>query len=305
MTAKRTRNLSASVAARLLERAKRTGEDYQALLTAFFCERFLYRLGLSGVRRRFVLKGAMLLRVWSDQPYRATRDLDLLRHGDGTAAAIRADIEAICTTAVEPDGVEFDPGSIRLEAIRPEDEYVGTRVRLIATCGTVRLTFQVDVGVGDPVWPPPQVHAYPVLLDFPAPKVLAYSPESVIAEKFEAVVVLGDRNSRIKDFFDLHHLAGRFEFDGPTLVDAIRRTFEWRHTPLPTQEPAGFTAEYWTNPARVPQIRAFARRAGFEVGPNPGESILGLLRAFLLPILDDLRRGTSTSRKWRPSGPWR
>ncbi len=305
MTPKRIRNLSASVAARLLERAKRTGEDYQALLTAFFCERFLYRLGVSSVRSRFVLKGAMLLRVWSDQPYRATRDLDLLRQGGGGAEAIRADIETICNAAVEPDGVEFDAGSIRIEAIRPEDEYVGTRVTLIASCGTVRLTFQVDVGVGDPVWPPPQVRAYPALLEFPAPAVLAYSPESVIAEKLEAVVVLGHRNSRIKDFFDLHHLASRFEFDGATLAGAIRRTFERRQTPLPTEEPVGLTAEYWTNPARAPQIRAFARRAGLDVGPNPGESILSVLRTFLLPVLEDLRRGTPTSRKWRAGGPWR
>lgn len=127
----------------------------------------------------------------------------------------------------------------------------------------------------------------------------------MIAEKLEAVVVLGDRNSRIKDFFDLHHLASRFEFDGATLAGAIRRTFDRRQTPLPTEEPVGLTAEYWTNPARAPQIRAFARRAGFDVGPNPGERILGVLRAFLLPVLEDLRRGTPTGRKWPPGGPWR
>jgi len=144
---------------------------------------------------------------------RATRDLDLLRKGDGSFTAIRTDIETICSTQVESDAVIFDPGALRIEAIRAEDEYAGTRVHLPARCGTALLTLQIDMGRGDSVWPPPQPCAYPALLDFPSPTILAYPPEAVIAEKLEAIVVLGDRNSRIKDFFDLHHLANRFELD--------------------------------------------------------------------------------------------
>lgn len=214
------RNLPASVAARLLNRAKRTGDDYQILLTSFCCERFLYRLGISDARNRFVLKGAMLLRVWSDRPYRATRDLDLLRQGDGSFGAIRADIEVICCVEVEPDAVKFDLAALRIEAIRAEDEHAGTRVIVPAHCGSARLRLQIDMGLGDSVWPPPRSCTYPTLLDFPPPKVLAYPPEAVIAEKLEALVVLGDRNSRIKDFFDLHDLAGRFTFDRATLAEA-------------------------------------------------------------------------------------
>jgi predicted nucleotidyltransferase component of viral defense system len=123
-------NLGASVTARLLNLAKQTGDDYQKLLTNYCFERFLYRLGASGVRDRFVLKGAMLMRLWSAQPYRATRDLDLLRRGDGSFEAIREDIQSICATPVEPDAVEFDSKSIRIEAIRAEDEYAGTRTTL-------------------------------------------------------------------------------------------------------------------------------------------------------------------------------
>lgn len=120
------RNLAASVAARLLEKARRTGDDYQLILGAYFCERFLYRLSQSPVSARFVLKGAMLLRLWADRPYRATRDLDLLRRGEADLGPIRDDIETICRTEVVPDGAAFDPRSIRLEAIRREDEYAGT-----------------------------------------------------------------------------------------------------------------------------------------------------------------------------------
>jgi predicted nucleotidyltransferase component of viral defense system len=305
MSAKDIKNLPASVLARLLTLAEKTGDNYQFLLAQFASERFLYRLGSSALRDRFVLKGAMLLRVWSANPYRATRDLDLLRRGEVGVEAIRADIEAICATKVGADGIEFDGKSIRLEAIRPEDEYAGTRVTLMARSGSARIPLQVDIGVADALWPPAQSHIYPNLLDFPPPEVLTYAPESVIAEKLEAIVALGDRNSRIKDYFDLRYLANRFEFEGAILTESIRRTFQRRRTVIPKEDPFGLTAEYWDNPARIPQIRAFTRRANLEVGPDAGKEILGILRPFLLPILENLREGVKTAGTWPPGGPWR
>jgi len=300
-----TRNLGASVAARLLHRAKQSGDVYQTLLTSFCFERFLYRLGVSDTRERFVLKGAMLLRLWSDQPYRATRDLDLLRKGDGSFEAIRSDVQEICTAQVEPDGVVFDPASIRIEAIRAEDEYSGTRATLLAHCGTARLTLQIDLGVGDSVWPAPRTCVYPALLDFPSPQVLAYPREAVVAEKLEAMVVLGDRNSRIKDFFDLHYLASHFDFDRPTLSEAIRRTFLRRRTPIPKQEPIGLTPAYWENPSRPAQVHAFVRRAGLTATIELGSGeIVRLLDLFLLPVLDDLRHGAMSEGTWLAGGPW-
>ncbi|MGH7558899.1 MAG: nucleotidyl transferase AbiEii/AbiGii toxin family protein [Gemmatimonadota bacterium] len=299
------RNIAASVAARLLNEARRTGDDYQTLLTAYAFERFLYRLGLCELRDRFVLKGAMLLRLWSDNPYRATRDLDLLRTGDGSFDAIRADLRTICTVPVDPDGIAFEVDSIRVEAIRAEDEFAGTRATLLARCGSARLSLQVDMGLGDAVWPPPQPIVYPSLLDFPAPEVLAYPREAVVAEKLEALVVLGDRNSRIKDFFDLHHLANHFAFDRGTLADAVRRTFARRATPIPAEAPIGLTRAYWENPSRPAQVRAFARRSGLEIPEDPGHELADLVGAFLLPILDDLRRGAEETGSWAAGGPWR
>jgi hypothetical protein len=297
-------DLGASIAARLLKRAKETGDDHQTLLTSYCLERFLYRLGASDRRDRFVLKGAMLLRLWSDRPYRATRDLDLLRRGDGTGEAIREDIRAIIATTVPPDAVIFDGDRIEVEAIRPEDEYAGTRATLLARCGKARLTLQIDLGFGDAVWPSPQTCTYPSLLDFPAPDVLAYPREAVVAEKLEAMVVLGDRNSRIKDFFDLHYLATRFEFDRATLSEAVRRTFERRRTPIPAEDPIGLTPAYWENPSRPAQVRAFTRRARIDVPDMPSGEFLGLMQAFLSPVLEDLRRGSGEGT-WRPGGPWR
>ena len=298
-------NLAASVAARLLDRARQTGDEYQALLTSFCFERFLYRLDCSELRERFVLKGAMLLRLWTDQPYRATRDLDLLRKGDGSFAAIHSDLRAICAVAVPADAVEFDADAVRIDVIRAEDEYAGTRAILPARCGPARLSLQIDMGLGDSVWPAPMRWTYPALLEFPAPKVLAYPREAVVAEKLEALVVLGDRNSRIKDFFDLHHLAGHFEFDRATLREAVRRTFERRRTPVPLEAPIGLTPSYWENPSRPAQVRAFARRAGVDLPDDPGQEFTRLLGAFLLPIVEDLRRDEPRSGTWIPGGPWR
>ena len=298
------RNLAASVATRLLDRARRTGGDYQTLLTSFCHERFLHHLGVSSARDRFVLKGAMLLRLWANQPYRATRDLDLLRRGDPSREAIQADVAAICGARVPPDGVAFVPAALVIEVIRPEDEYAGVRVILPAQCGSARLRLQIDMGLADAVWPPPRRSEIPALLDFPPPKILTYPPEAVIAEKLEAIVVLGNRNSRIKDFFDLHCLAMRFEFDRATPVEAVRRTFLRRCTPIPAEEPIGLTPFYWENSSRPAQVRAFARRAGLALDSDRMEEVPRVLRHFLLPILDDLRREQPLEGRWLPGGPW-
>lgn len=298
-------DLAASVAVRLLNRAKRFGDDYQTVLTSYCLERFLYRLGVSKLRDRFVLKGAMLLRLWSDQPYRATLDLDLLRQGDGASDTIRDDLQTILAAAVPPDAVEFDGERIGLEPIRAEDEYAGTRATVRARCGKARLSLQIDVGIADAVWPAPESCRYPTLLDSPSPEVLAYPREAVVAEKLEAIVVLGDRNSRIKDFFDLHYLASHFTFDRITLTEAVRRTFARRRTPVPEERPIGLTREYWNNPSRPAQIRAFARRARIEAPEGFAEECASLLEGFLWPVLKDLRSERLPPRVWIPGGPWR
>jgi Nucleotidyl transferase AbiEii toxin, Type IV TA system len=301
---KASANLAASIARRLLNQANETGDDYQTLLTSFCLERFLYRLGVSDRRDRFVLKGAMLLRLWSDRPYRATRDLDLLRRGDGAFDAVREDLRVIAATQVPPDAVSFDTDGISIEAIRAEDEYAGTRATMAARCGKARLMLQVDMGLGDAVWPAPLVCTYPTLLDFPAPHLLAYPREAVVAEKFEAMVTLGDRNSRIKDFFDLHHLASRFQFDRATLAEAVRRTFARRSTPIPQEAPIALTRDYWQNPSRPAQMRAFARRAHIVVPDGFAEECARVLHAFLSPVLSDLRTERRPVGLWSQGGPW-
>ena len=256
------------------------------------------------MRERFVLKGALLLRLWSDQPYRATRDLDLLRRADGSADAIRDDLLEVLSTDVPDDGIEFDAASLRLEPIRAESAYVGSRVTLQARCGKHRIPLQVDLGVGDAVWPTPELGHYPTLLDAPSPEIYVYARETVVAEKLEALVVLGDRNSRIKDFFDLHMLASTHEFDRSLLGEAVRRTFERRRTPIPAEPPIGLTPAYWENPSRPAQVTAFARRAGIDVPDVATGGMQNLLSAFLLPILEDARTDGVRAGHWKPGGPW-
>jgi len=298
-------NLGASVSTRLLNQARKTGADYQTLLTSYCLERFLYRLGASDLRERFVLKGAMLLRLWADQPYRATRDLDLLRRGDAEFNAVRADLRAILAAPAPPDAVSFDGDKIEVDAIRAEDEYAGVRAMIPAQVGRARLVLQIDMGVGDVVSPAPALCAFPTLLDFPAPRILAYPKEAVIAEKFEAMIVLGERNSRIKDFFDIYYLAGHFEFDREILGHALRQTFARRGTPVPSELPIALTAAYWENATRPAQIRAFSRRTGVEVPDDFSAACSRRLSQFLIPLLEDLRRSTSQPGTWSPGGPWR
>lgn len=297
-------NISESVRQRLLNHARRQGEDFQVTLNNYFLERFLYRLSRSEVHDRFVLKGALLLRLWSEHPYRATLDLDLLRRGGGEREAVAQDMRAICAMAVEPDGVEFDTRDLTLEPIREDQEYAGLRANFTAKLGGARIRLQVDIGIGDAIWPAPREQAYPTMLEFPAPRLLTYSRAAVVAEKFEAMVVLGARNSRIKDFFDIHYLAVHFPFDGVELAEAIRRTFDRRKTPIPDEVPVGLTDEYWRQAGRDAQLRAFARRSRMDATSQMVGEIAPTLRKFLQPPWEALRNKELFVRHWPAGGPW-
>ncbi|MGH8621452.1 MAG: nucleotidyl transferase AbiEii/AbiGii toxin family protein [Burkholderiales bacterium] len=305
MSAARTKNLAASILQRLLNHAQRAGEEFQVTLNNFLLERFLYRLGRSPAKTRFVLKGAHLFRVWADIPYRATLDLDLLRRGASNQQAIATDIRAICSVSAPEDAIEFDTSDLTVEEIRAEDEYSGVRVRCTGLLGNTRTRLQIDIGTADATWPDPEMTSYPTLLALPAPTVLAYHPATVVAEKLEALVVLGLTNSRIKDYFDLQHMAANFQFDGETLVRAINATFERRKTLFPEAVPEGLTDAYWEYQGREAHLRAFARRARVSADVPKARALLPLLRQFLLSPIAAARARQSFGMDWKPGGPWR
>ena len=293
-----TRNVGASVRARLLTRARTEKTDYQILLTRYALERLLYRLSISAHRDRFVLKGALLFVTWLHDPFRPTRDLDLLGYGANDVEAIAETFRSICSTPVPDDGVAFDINGLTAAAIREDLEYGGVRVQTNSVIDGARIPIQVDIGFGDIVTPGPVEIDYPVLLDFPSPHLRAYPIEAVIAEKFQAIVQLGIANSRLKDFYDLWLISQTFELDGATLSAAVQRTFERRQTPMPTDVPMGLTrlyAEEWDV-----RWKAFLNREHMNAAPIDLGQVLDDLRRFLVPLMTL----SNSDAYWPSRGPW-
>jgi predicted nucleotidyltransferase component of viral defense system len=297
-------NIAASVRQRLLRLAKERGDDFQTLLIRYANERLLYRLSKSAHGSRFVLKGAALFTLWTGAPHRATRDVDLLGFGDPSEDHVQSIFVEALTLDVQDDGVTFDADSLAVGPIREDQDYGGVRITLTANVTTAKLRLQVDIGFGDAVTPEAAVVDFPALLEFPAPRLLAYPRETVVAEKVEAMVQLGLANSRMKDFYDLVVLSRMFPFDGELLVRAIRATFERRGTPLPHGLPVALTAEFAEDVTKNTQWTAFVRKAG---GDDLG-SLWVVVRAVAAFVERPLRAAgaRATFREvWPPSGPWR
>jgi len=253
-------NLSASVLARLLALAKLRGDDYNLLLNRFAMERLLARISTSAHAGRFLLKGALLFALWYDTPHRPTRDADLLGFGPDDEENLIETFREVAAIDLG-DGIVFAPDSVKADPIREDNTYGGTRITLLGRIGSARCALQVDVGFGDAVTPEPQTVVYPALLkDFQPPKLRAYPVYTVIAEKYQAMVMLGQANSRMKDFFDLAVIARRTELDGATLARAIAATFERRQTPLPSARPLALTEQFSQDPAKVRQWQAFLKK---------------------------------------------
>jgi predicted nucleotidyltransferase component of viral defense system len=275
----RPRNIGASVRQRLLNLAHARGQPMELLLTRYALERLLHRLSLSPHHERFVLKGAMLLATWFDEPHRATRDVDLLGFGDEAEDALLRTFREIMAVEVD-DGVSFDLKGLRVEAIREEVEYGGSRLRTTAALAGARIPITVDIGFGDAVEPGVEDIDLPVLLDMPSPHLRAYPPETVIAEKFHAMVALGRANSRMKDYYDVWMLTSAFEIDKERLRRAITATFARRSTLIPADVPDGLSDAFAADPAKQRQWNAFSR--------NLSEQAIGLGS-----VVSDLRQRLS------------
>lgn len=276
-------NLARSVRQRLLNISRLQREDFQLTLIRYALERFLYRLSCSRHRHRFVLKGAMLFQIWSDQTRRPTRDVDFLSVGEPTEAGFLPLFEEICRLDVEEDGLVFEPRSLRLESMKEEEKYQGLRIRLNAMLESARIPVQIDLGFGDAVTPSPVEIDYPTLLDFQAPRLSAYPRETVVAEKYQAMVLLGMANSRMKDFYDLWVLSNQFSFTGGLLQRAIAATFQRRQTPLPIQPPLALTDEFGTDDRKRTQWNAFLKKAKLDSGGASLEQVCQRLAVFLMP----------------------
>ncbi len=304
MTRKRPQNLAASVRQQLLNLSKRTGRPYSELSRHFAMERFLYRLSRMPQCRELVLKGALMFVAWGAPRSRPTMDIDLLDQGSGRGAADVLELmKRACEQDQTPDGLMFDPATAEGSAIRAEAATVGVRVRLRGMLGTERVVIQVDVAFGDEVVPAPSLITYPTLLDFPAPEILGYSRESVVAEKFNAMITRGALNTRLKDFYDIWLLSRDFEFDGDTLSDAIGRTFERRGTAIPPL-PAGLTRAFAEERQKQAQWTAFIRKRLLADVPRALTEVVADVAKFLLPLVEAMVAGSPFPKVWPRGGPW-
>lgn len=287
---KGTRNIPASIRQKLKNEATQSKRPFAELLQYYAMERFLYRLMQSEHAGRFILKGALMLRAWQSPEVRPTMDIDMLGKTSN-------EVESICTQITDiisidtNDGLFFDPSTIKGVRIKEDADYEGVRVRFIGTLENARVNMQIDVGFGDIVHPKAVKTKFPTILDSPAPKLLCYSRESAIAEKFEAMIKLGELNSRMKDFYDIWLLSRQFEFDGQVLAEAIRLTLEHRGTTLP-EVIVPFKKEFIDT--KQVQWAAFHKRLGQEHVPTDFGEVISGVEAFLKPIASALMNGTQT-----------
>ena len=304
MKGKIPRNIAASVRQRLLNKARHDKRPFNELLQYFAMERFLYRLSRSPYTEKFILKGALMLRVWDAPFFRPTMDIDMLGRNTGNEIEkIIKQICEICQISVEPeDGLNFDTGNISGERITEDADYEGVRIRFVALLEAARIPMQIDIGFGDVVVPGPQEAVLPTILDFPPPHLLGYSLESAIAEKFEAMVKLGELNSRMKDFYDIWLLSRQFDFMEDQLKNAIFETFKNRGTLFLSQITA-FADSFAS--MKSGQWQAFHRRLGQEKISGDFAEIMDQIKTFLEPIIVSVQSGKTMSSIWKAPGPWR
>ncbi|MDQ3257103.1 MAG: nucleotidyl transferase AbiEii/AbiGii toxin family protein, partial [Acidobacteriota bacterium] len=248
---------------------------------------------------QFVLKGAQMLRAWEAPLARPTMDVDML---GGQPANTVEDLERIVRECCEieiDDGVVFNLGSVRGEAINKDAEYQGVRVRVQGTLGKIKLNVQIDFGFGEVVVPRPVLTELPQLLDLGAPRLLGYTPESAIAEKFQAMVALDIANTRIKDFYDIWSLSRVRGFEGDTLTAALSATFKRRATPLPEGAPLALTDAFSEDPTKQALWQSFLRKGRLDAERKNLTEVVGEIRDFLLPPVHALNVGGEFRRVWK------
>lgn len=299
------RNPGASLQQRLRNHARAAGDDVALTLVRYVNERFLYRLSVSPYRDAFILRGATLFALWGGGPHRATRDVDLLAFGDSSPGAMRETLARICREPVAEDGVDFLTQTLDVEERAERRAYPGLHAEVDAAIGKARLRLHLDIAFGEAVTPPPVEAVLPVLLSQPPPRLRAYSRETAVAEKCEAMVSLGLPNTRLKDFYDLWHLSRTHAFEGTRLREALAATFLRRGTDFPADGlPAALSEQFALDPDKRRQWSAFLTKAAPQERPDGLPEVIERLRAFLGPPLRSLAQGGILPDRWSPDSGW-
>ena len=300
------RNVAALIKDRLLNQWG-GGGTFDLFLVRYASERFLYRLGESGIRDRCILKGATLLALWMKEPYRATHDIDLLAVGESDEETVRTIIATVCSVPCEEDGITFDLETLRVSPIRENQRYQGQRANLRARLGTARIAVQVDFGFGNAVTSVVDEERLPTLISgIPAPLLRTYPRVATIAEKFETMVQLGTRNSRMKDFYDVWALSQTFAFDGGELREAVERCFERRRTAWSQTVPEALTSAFYSNPDLLNRWQSYGQDGQLlRSPPSAFEEIGNRVQMFLGPVRENIMAQVRFERHWPAGGPWR
>ncbi|MHB8793245.1 MAG: nucleotidyl transferase AbiEii/AbiGii toxin family protein [Thermoleophilia bacterium] len=289
---------------RLKEHADELGLEFQQALQYYAMERFLYRLSKTPWSERFVVKGAVMLRVWDAAMERPTRDIDFLGRIDNTPAAVSA-IVLECLAIEVDDGIVFSQ-NVSAEQITVEDRYPGVGVKIRGELSGARFTVRLDIGIDDATVPEPAWVDYPTLLNELVPHILAYQPPTAVAEKFEAMVNLGLVNSRLKDFYDIWMLSQTLNFDGQELAAALSATFSKRGTALPAVAPVALTDEFTRQSATTTMWSTYRRTlaaSNIEV-PERLEEVVSVITRFIMPAAAAAATGEPLEKSWLPDSGW-
>ncbi len=297
-------SLAHSVQARLKNLARSEGRIYQELLIRHGLERFLYRLSRTSQRDNFILKGALLLQVWTGLEGRPTRDIDLLGPLGLEPERLKRLVMDCAQIEEKPDGWVFDHQTTTVQTIRESATYMGLRATFDARLGKSKVRMQLDVGSGDEVVPRPSNLILPTLLDQPAPDLLCYSPCTSIAEKLDAIILLGVADSRMKDYFDIAYLSRCMEFSGADMRNAIASCCERRGTVLSADLPDGLTEGFAKDELARTRWQGFVKKSGLEDHAGSWAETVVECRDFLLLPLSAAQENSNLTTHWPVGGPW-
>jgi predicted nucleotidyltransferase component of viral defense system len=281
-----TRDFAKSIKTKLLNIARKEELDYQVLLIRYLYERLLYRLSVSRYRNNFCLKGGTLLYALEREFSRPTLDIDLLglkiKNDENVLKEIFTEIMSI---PFENDGVVFDVNSLKAENLVTNKAYHGVRLIYNARLDSIIQTMKIDIGFGDVIIPSTRSLFYPTLIqNLPVPDILAYPLETVIAEKFHAMLDLAESNSRYKDFYDVYHILSKYELDKKTITDAIRATIHNRETIFTKNHPL-FSDDFAKNQNRNMQWLRFLKKIKNKENFS-FETVMSLIKIYLQPIYE-------------------
>lgn len=291
-----------SIHQKLLNLRDKANRPFNELLQHFFIERFLYRLSQSKYKDRFILKGGLMLKLWYGIEARPTKDIDMLGRVNNSIDNLKTIVKDIISVDVPDDGIVFDPDTIVGEEIRKDSEYQGVRIILKGNFDKIPVHVQIDFGFGDVVSPKPNWIDYPQLLNFGQPRLQVYTPESLIAEKYHAIVYLGEYNTRMKDFYDIYLLAQNNTFDGDILSTAILATFHNRSTIIPNTTPVALSEGFYQDKEKLKLWKAFLEKSNLAY--IDFEQVAHLLVKFLMPLSIALSNRQPFTLSWSAIDQW-